>query len=238
MQRLLDVLRALALATTVGVGAALFLVLLQVSSAVKRADRALSGAAAGLNGLDEQAGLLLGQTRESMVQVQRTVLLSGKLINDARLSADNLNRAALDERRYFEQDLPPAMDQVQGILANAQQATAALKGTAMAATGALDTADGVLTASQPRVEALLGDLDATTRHLDALAGSPAVAATLANVDRSTQNLAAASAQAAAILADGRAEADKYVHPPKRKLGFWGATEAAGDWLRHFLPPLF
>lgn len=41
------------------------------------------------------------------------VEVAGKVERDARLSLDNVNKAAIDERFYFEEDLPPLMAAVQ-----------------------------------------------------------------------------------------------------------------------------
>lgn len=42
----------------------------------------------------------------------------------------------------------------------------------------------------------------------------------------------------AILADGQIEADKFTHPSKKKLTFWGAILATGQTLQKLSPPLF
>jgi ABC-type transporter Mla subunit MlaD len=75
-------------------------------------------------------------------------------------------------------------------------------------------------------------------HFDALITSPDVTKTLANVNVSTAAIADSSKQADAILTDGRKEADKLANPPKRKMTFWTATMAAGDYARHFMPSIF
>jgi hypothetical protein len=68
--------------------------------------------------------------------------------------------------------------------------------------------------------------------------SPAVTASLANLQASTAAVAVSTKQAAAILTDGREEADKFVHPPKKKLTFWGAVMAAAGVVHKFEPPIF
>ncbi len=41
-----------------------------------------------------------------------------------------------------------------------------------------------------------------------------------------------------ILKDGKEEADKLVHPAKKKLTFWGAVLATGQTIQKLSPPLF
>jgi hypothetical protein len=67
--------------------------------------------------------------------------------------------------------------------------------------------------------------------LHQLTANPDIQLTLGNVRSMT-------ASGAGILQDGKDEADKLAHPPKRKLGFWAGVLAGGDAARHFMPPIF
>lgn len=191
---MLEVLKALALLVVSMVGASLFVLLLQISSTVKHADDELNGTFSQLNG--------------AIAQVQTTAVLSGKLVNDARLSADNLNKAAIDERFYFERQLPALMDQAHGILASVQTATADLD-PLLVETTARTRALGPIEGSAAQ---LVADADVTVRD-------PRIGASLGNLETSTAQLAVASRESAATMgsvqamaADGQEEVHKLTHP--------------------------
>ena len=107
----------------------------------------------------------------------------------------------------------------------------ALTGTANAATTTIQTAGTTIAAFQP----VLGHLDASSADLDAFLKGQMLTKTLpdiaVNFDTATGNLAATTA-------DVRSQVYKWTHPSKTKLTFWTATEAGGDYARHFMPPLF
>jgi conjugal transfer/entry exclusion protein len=194
MGRLLDVLKALTLVVAIAVGASIFVLLLQVSSAVKR--------------LDSQVASTTGQLNVAIAQVRNTAELSGKLVDDARLSVDNLNQAAIDERFYFEKQLPSLMNQAHGILANVETATADLH--------------PLLTETEARTRALapieqsavqlVADADTTVKD-------PHIAASLDNLQASTADLAVTAKESSATMAsvqamakDGQDEVYKLTHP--------------------------
>lgn len=77
---------------------------------------------------------------------------------------------------------------VHGEMSEAQKATAALTGTAQAATGTLGAANSFISGEQPRLDAILRDSDAflgtgntAVAHFDATWNSPDMALTLKNV---------------------------------------------------------
>lgn len=220
MQKTIDVLKALTLVVTIMVGASLVLLMLQISSAVKRTDSELSGTFVQLNG--------------AIAQMQTTAALGGKLVNDARLSTDNINKAAIDERFYFERQLPELMDQARGILGNVQTATADLDPLLRETTAR--THD--LASIETNAAELVADADITVRD-------PHIAASLKNLDTSTAELAVASKDSAATLgsvkaitADMQQEVHGFVHPVKKK-GFWATVDGVALWIHgHILPPLF
>lgn len=61
------------------------------------------------------------------VGIAQDVDTAGKVEHDARLSLDNVNKAAIDERLYFEQDLPPLMAAVQTDIVDAGDTMTAAK---------------------------------------------------------------------------------------------------------------
>lgn len=203
MRRTLEVLLALTLFVAIMVGASVFVLLVQASFAVKHADDELSATFTNLNG--------------AIAQVHITTVQAGKLINDARLSADNLNKAAIDERFYFEHQLPVLMDQARSILANVQTATADLHPLLTETTARThDLALIEATAAQ-----LVADADMTVRD-------PHIAASLVNIEAATAQLAVTSRESAATMgsvqamaADGQETVHKMTHPkPVAQIADW------------------
>jgi hypothetical protein len=194
MQKTLDVLKALALIVAIGVGAAAFVLLLQTRSAVKHADAALGGSFTQLN--------------QAIAQVQKTAELGGKLVNDARLASDNLNKAAIDERFYFERQLPGLMDQAHGILGNVQTATADLHPLLEETTARTKA----LAPIEVYAAQLLADVDVSARD-------PRIGVSLGNLEISSRELAvtakettAAMGSVQAMAKDGQDEVHKLTHP--------------------------
>lgn len=81
---------------------------------------------ASTNQISNQAAATLKQVGATATQVKTTVASLKPSVDelhsvlqegyhvalDARLSLDNVNKAAIDERTYFEKDLPPLMDAI------------------------------------------------------------------------------------------------------------------------------
>lgn len=84
----------------------------------------------------------------------------------------------------------------------------------------------------------IATLDSTAANLNTLMSSPAIAKSLVNIEETTAATALASQHAEGILKDGKEEADKFVHPAKKKLGFWGGVMAGANVAHKFMPPLF
>jgi uncharacterized protein YoxC len=59
-----------------------------------------------------------------------------------------------------------------------------------------------------------------------------------NLHQTLDNIQRGSKSAAGILQDGKDEADKLVHPPKAKLGFWGGVWLVCQKVHSMLPPIF
>ena len=107
----------------------------------------------------------------------------------------------------------------------------ALTGTAQAATATIQTAGTTIAAFQP----VLGHLDASSADLDAFLKGKMLTKTLPDI---AMNFDTATGNFAATTADVRSQVYKWTHPSKKKLTFWTATEAGGDYARHFMPSLF
>lgn len=103
----------------------------------------------------------------------------------------------------------------------------AAAGTANAATATLGEGQRTLAAFQP----LLGHSDATVADFDALLKDKAIHRTFDHVESIT-------ASGDKIAADAAFEADKFTHPQKKKLTFWGSVYTAVEWMHKVEPPLF
>ena len=132
--------------------------------------------------------------------------------------------AAMDQFGMAAQHLSGTADSLKGT-------ADALTGTANAATATIQTAGTTIAAFQP----VLGHLDASSADLDAFLKGKMLTKTLPDI---AMNFDTATGNFAATTADVRSQVYKWTHPSKKKLTFWTATEAGGDYARHFMPSLF
>ena len=196
MQKLHNILKALALGTVPVVGAFVIWMLWPVRGAIV-------GARAQGYTLAVKAGAVLDQADGATKETR-------SLVHDGRLTLTEANRNILDERKYFEVILPSLTGQAQGILANVQTDTADLHGVLIRAQGttdALTTAVQTATASIPKTQPLVDAATLAVTHADG---------TTVRVNRflDAPALADTGAHAASIVAhaDGIAtSADKVAH---------------------------
>jgi hypothetical protein len=66
-----------------------------------------------ISGTAKQAKSTIAAINPSLYQLHADLETADKVEKGARLSLDNVNKAAIDERLYFERDLPPLMASVQ-----------------------------------------------------------------------------------------------------------------------------
>jgi hypothetical protein len=207
MNRIHSILKALALATVPVVGAFLIWALWPVHG--------------DLIAARQQAAMLAAQAGAVLGHADAAALRTGKLIDDSRMTVSEINRATLDERKYFEQTLPGLTDRTDRILDNLQTAAAdlhgeltaaqgttnALTGTAQALTATVQTATGAIAAEQPRLDALLAESNTDLADFHALLSDPNIPATTRHIE--------------AITGDAQLEADKFTHPPPQH--WWQKT---------------
>ena len=153
-----------------------------------------------------------------------------RLTLEAGLTAMEARKASAKESAYLDQwnsQLSATMVDAQGVMIQTSQTL----GTMQATTGALQSpiyqATATLKAAQSTTEAMQPVLS----HLDALVTDPAIQNTITQTDLTMSHLDALSD-------DLQEEADKFVHPPKKKLGFWGTIWAGVQVAHKFEPPLF
>jgi hypothetical protein len=110
----------------------------------------------------------------------------------------------------------------------------ALKGTSEQATNTLHTTQVSVMGFQAPVAQLgldLAALEPLITHTDNLVNSPLIPETLANTDDTMKHIDV-------VTGDLQFEANKLIHPEKKKLGFWGTIWAGVQVAHKFEPPLF
>lgn len=159
---------------------------------------------------------LVSTIKKAVIKAGDAIVTTQKQEQDATSHAT----AAMDALR----DVAP---HVSGITDTLSGSAAALTETAHGATAAIATTNQTIAGLQPLEEAA----KQSVKHLDAVIADPAIPDTLGNTAKIT-------ADAARITKDAADEADKLAHPPKVKLGFWGALWAAVKYVHQLEPPLF
>jgi hypothetical protein len=176
--------------------------------------------AKNLDAIARRAVVIEQDTDDTLNDLHKSALLIPKVIHDTRLTLDNANKAAIDERIYFEQEVPGLMarvnltvDQISSTLATYQKTGEALT----AATQGLQPVEDNAALDLAQFDNLLSDPD---------------------IKAAAKNIASSTGHADAILADAQVEADKIAHPPKKKLGFWASVYAGAQVVHKLSPPLF
>jgi hypothetical protein len=211
-----------------------------------------------------ELGLLLrtnnGQAASTLTKLgavldttDKTMLLTNKAVNDLRLTLDNVNKAAIDERNYSEVQLPPMTKKVNSILDSVQVSAASTNQLVAAGTNTLIQADKSIAGIQP-LEAQLTDTvrtstdtvaaattalqsaNKTILDADNLVASPSVVDALHNIDISTANIATSTKTADDILIDAKVEERKFVYPAPQPWykKIWHATFQAGELAYDFI----
>lgn len=165
-----------------------------------------------------------------------------KVTLQARLTVDNVNKAAIDERMFFEKQVPPMMAQVQTILGNtntlivsANEATKSLTDDENAISDrtvdVLKSTNIAIIQLQPLLDKgqdSLQQVAATLADIDARVKSPEITDTLDNIDVATGHLSTAAG-------DVEHQVHNLVYPkPAVSVINWTLkiAHAAGSWF-HF-----
>jgi hypothetical protein len=124
------------------------------------------------------------------------------------------------EQQRLDTTLGHVDDSIQAFTVNQNDLTAHVGGT-------LDQLRITLAAVPP----VSDNLNLSLKQIQTTLADPSIHETAKNVQSMT-------ASGASILKDGADETHKLVHPDKKKLGFWGVTNAVVEYARKFIPPLF
>lgn len=176
---------------------------------------------------------------------QKTVLLTNKAVNDARLTLDNVNKGAIDERRWLEEELPLNAQRVNVILDDADSAILSVKSATdrlslssdtliTHATTVVDTANVAIAKTEDNLQPVLVNAAAAEKSVDALVSDPEIKASLTDIQESSANVAIGTAEAARILKDGRIVADKYIAPQKWYMKALGYLLKGGELTYDFV----
>lgn len=232
MTRLESYLRIAALATIPVTGLFVCWFLLQASSAVSSASKQSTSALMQLNMALATVNRSCGtsgniQPCGTLAEVDKLSTHASDLIVQTQIAVHHADAVSQTEAQM----LPKWNRQITQTLGNVNQ-------TAFDASKTLTTANSSLQVLTTASQGVITDADRTLLHVDALVTDPDIKQSIASIDKSAQNIADSTAQADAILTDAKVEEQKFTHAAPKKLGFWAALEAGGDFVKHFLPPLF
>lgn len=144
-----------------------------------------------------------------------------KVIKDTRLTLDNANKAAIDERMYFEQDVPGLMAGVQKAVDQSTQTLAAYQQTGEA-----------LTAATERLQPVETNAAQTLATANTLLADPHWQATLAGLDATAASTADTAKHLDGTAADVQSAVHGYLHPGwKVRVTNWlsQAAHTLGGW---------
>jgi hypothetical protein len=158
-----------------------------------------------------------------------------KVLMNARLSLDNVNKAAIDERLYLERALPETMSHVNDLLIAAKDSTSALQQTEGSARNLLDEATLRVRDLEPLEQSatsLLSHSSDAIKHADDLASDPHVKAALVNIDSASLSVADAAKHLDGTAEDTQVAVHKFLHPSwGARIVNWSAraVSAVGSW---------
>lgn len=164
-------------------------------------------------------GTTVQKVNANLDELQSTLVVTHKIATNARVTVDNINSAALDERFYFEKQMPKTLGQVNQVLDD----THSLLASATAATDTLNTNQTKITDQTVKVlkttnetighvDLVLGQannnlaqLEITEKHLDDIVENQDAVIAL-------QNISSATGHFDATLADVQEEVHSITHP--------------------------
>jgi hypothetical protein len=226
-------LKALALGTIPVVGAFLCILIFQAGNLLDHATRDEDHLAAESIATLEAVNAPCKLGRNCGLISQATLTVQG--IDSAVGSVKSVANSANQTLALVNRPCEPAPC---GTLADINRTLATARGTMGQVEIAANHEDKNLGTLDAQEATLFADTHKAAQDLDALVNSPDIVASLHNVNASSAAVADSTKQADAILIDAREEADKFVHPPKKKMGFWAAVMAAANVAHKFEPPLF
>lgn len=237
MQTTLNALKAAALVALITVAAGVFLVLLQVSTAVKHADAAVKRADLALSGKDGVLDTMSATTAKAGATLDSINRLCPGPTDPARACGvlADLNRTMATIRGVAGQvevaaihenkQLTTIDGQEAKLVDDLHEVLTSSAGTAKAATLAIQQGTTTMAAEQPQVDALIKAATATVANPD--------------VPILIHHAAGITASGDQITKDAADKIHQYVHPNKKKVTFWGSVDGFMMYLHsRVIPPLF
>jgi hypothetical protein len=123
------------------------------------------------------------------------VLNINKLINDARLSTDNINKAAIDERIFYEKQIPQFTVELHGILQQTSSSVLAIQTIPPRVNNLLDTSANTVAGLQTTTS----NINKTILNTNTLITSPEIQQSLINLQTTTANSAETMKQSAEAM---------------------------------------
>lgn len=185
-------------------------------------------------------GTTVRKANANLDQIHATLVVTDKLVNDSRVTVDNFNHAAIDERFYFEKQMPKVMAQVHNVLDDTHQLLAAAtiatqdlnlnqNRISSATVEVLKDTDRSIARIAPTVDEaskVLGATQHTVTDIDSLVTSRDVTGTLHNLNTGTATIDA-------TLTDVQHEVHGLIYPkPVVEIINWSIKigNAVGSWL--------
>lgn len=164
-----------------------------------------------------------------------------RLTLEAGLTAMEARKASAKEVAYLDQangDLGHAIGNFDRVLISLKR-TVDETGSNQArlvqsATATFDAATETIQSAKATVE----DLGETAQQLQSLEVDANEIVADPNIPKMIAGFATTSENFSVISTDGREVIEKYAHPSKKKLGFWGGLWAAAQVVHKVSPPLF
>lgn len=177
----------------------------------------------------------INKPKSGMLSMVDDTILQG------RLTIDATNKVLIHEQNQLstlDADIAALSSHTDATLAALTQTAGALTGTANAATTTVQglqpvesNAAALIANVNTQTTPLFAHVDATLQNVNTLVANPNIPLMLTHVEGMT-------ASGDGILADAKFEADKFAHPPVKKLTFWGGVMAGAEVVHKFEPPIF
>lgn len=170
---------------------------------------------------------LLVDADDMVKRANLTLKESDYLILKAGLTADSAKKASDKELLMLDdwnRQITSTLADVDGAV---RGTNATMSSLALHSASTLDETRATIADIQPTLNAAQQTLNSANKLL----ADPNIAKTVANFQTTSSN-------AAVISTEARIVVEKYAHPSKKRIGFWGSIWAAAQVVHKVSPPLF
>jgi septal ring factor EnvC (AmiA/AmiB activator) len=201
------------------------------------------------------AGVVLLHVNRTLTQADATIAAvtkevaavdtTRKTVDDLLVQTTVLVTDADDAATKETDTLDSVNKQVTATLANLNTTIVALTANQDAITDHVNATLDATTITIKDIAPVLASLNTTVKNAnttvkdaDTVIKDQNIQKTLASVSSIAASSAETSQHVDTVTGDVAFEVNKLVHPDKKKLGFWGTTNAIVMYLNHFIPPIF